>query len=175
MYLIQSHPTYRTVAFYASTEPCAPHLSLFLLTIVISKFFELFFLRQKYTISRTGPHTLHRYIPTRNPTTRTSPPHPEIPPTHVLFCPLFLFQICLNYFFSKKIHHTPTESDAHQCIPTASPLNPSQANLSTLTIFYPNIVFQICLNYFFNKKIPYTPPPSSIHRLNIIGPITPIR
>ena len=160
MYLIQSHPTYRTVAFYASTEPCAPHLSLFLLTIVISKFFELFFLRQKYTISRTGPHTQHRYIPTRNPTTRTSPPHPEIPPTHVLFCPLFLFQICLNYFFAIKFTlsphlgaYTPLMESHHESHHTLQPTTTSRISpLPHLSLFLLTMVISNLFELFFRDK-----------------------
>ena len=71
-----------------------PHTYLlFLLTIFISNLFELFFLRQKYAI----------LAPLRRGIVSTDTRAHSL--TCLFFCSLFLFQICLNYFFAIKIHY----------------------------------------------------------------------
>ena len=80
------------------------------------KFVWTIFSTKKYPIP-LPPHRLRIYacIPTTEAPHTTAPQSPR-PTTNVFFCPLFLFQICLNYFFHQKISHTsPSASIQHPC------------------------------------------------------------
>ena len=89
------------------------------------------------------------------------------PPIPMLFLPKILFQIYLNYFFSKKTLPIPpcTTPQANAHDPSNCPLNQMRRNTPLLCYFYPKILFQIYLNYFFQQKnhIPTTEFPTLVH------------